>query len=69
MLGFQQTGAGYVATDEQVARWESRDICPACNAIVEPVGRTDDGRWRYECPCDLGSKWTAYSPADTAGLK
>jgi len=72
MLGFEQTATGYRATDEQVAWWQSRDTCPACATVVEPIGKTEDGRWHYRHDCD-GSvewrspvEWTCYSPADTA---
>ena len=68
MLGFEQTATGYRATDEQVAWWASRDVCPACTAIVEPIGKTEDGRWQYRCNCDGPVEWTAYSPTDTGGL-
>lgn len=63
-LGFEQTATGYVATAEQIAWWDSRDCCQGCVAIVEPIGKTDDGRWIYRCSCEPGVEWTAYSPAD-----
>lgn len=64
MRGFKQTATGYVATDEQVAWWQSRDTCPSCGAVVEPNGKTDDGRWQYRCPAEPDVEWTAFSPAD-----
>ena len=56
MLGFKSTPTGYVATDEQVAWWESRDTCPDCGTIVEP-STTVDGVHHYVCPIDRES-WT-----------
>lgn len=47
---FEDLGAGvYQASDELVAFWESRDTCPDCGAITEPV-KTVDGVHHYVCP-------------------
>ncbi len=63
MLGFERTSTGtdagsYTATDDQVAWWNSRDLCPTCDAIVEPIGTTSDGKWQYTCPIEAEIKWT-----------
>lgn len=60
-MGFQITSTGYRADDEQIAFWNSRDICPACDAIVTPHSKTPDGKsWRYLCQCDH-VEWTRES--------
>ncbi len=59
MIGFEQTATGYRATDEQVAWWESRDVCPLCPAIVEPIGTTPSGAFMYRCDCEAPAvEWT-----------
>lgn len=66
MLGFESTPTGYRATDEQVAWWQSRDTCPSCSAIVEPVAVEPDGLKRYRHDCNGDVEWSAFSPSDTA---
>jgi hypothetical protein len=49
---FEQTATGWRATDEQVAFWAARDVCPACTGLVSPAA-TVDGVHYYSCPCQL----------------
>lgn len=52
--------------NEQVAWWRFRDLCPSCNASVEPSMMLSDGRKVYRHDCNGDVEWSAYSPADTA---
>jgi hypothetical protein len=58
---FEDKGNGvYQASDDLIAYWKSRDTCPGCDAIAEPVA-TVDGVHQYVCHCEYAAKWTRKS--------
>jgi hypothetical protein len=54
---FEQTATGYRVTDEGIAAWQVRDVCPACGEILSPTG-TDGTTNVYQCTCEDRPTWT-----------